>query len=168
MTAPSGEGTLGTGSAGEGLRRHWARTPANVTWKHLDTPNRRSLPWPQSVVRGYAMATVSIAEAAQRLGVSEKTIRRRLGGGALRGERISRPQGYTWAVHLDEDVDRRSDSAGRRRVPFWYGRWTGSAPRLRQAVPRPLAYAVVGLSLAALFRGVVRRRLGGDRVSAVT
>ena len=53
------------------------------------------------------MVTVSIAEAAQRLGVSEKTIRRRLGGGALRGERISRPQGYTWAVHLDENVGGR-------------------------------------------------------------
>ncbi len=32
------------------------------------------------------MVTVSITEAAQRLGVSEKTVRRRLSGGTLRGE----------------------------------------------------------------------------------
>ncbi len=36
------------------------------------------------------MVTVSIAEAALRLGVSEKTIRRRLGGGELRGESFHR------------------------------------------------------------------------------
>ena len=114
------------------------------------------------------MVTVSIAEAAQRLGVSEKTIRRRLGGGALRGERISRPQGYTWAVHLDEDVDRRPASAAQRRIPSWYRRWTGADPKVRQVVKRPLAFAVVGLSLAAILRGVLRRRLGSDGVSAVT
>ena len=114
------------------------------------------------------MVTVSIAEAAQRLGVSEKTIRRRLGGGALRGERINRPQGYTWAVHLDEEVDGRSARAARERIRFWYGWWSGSAPKVRQAVRLPLAYAVVGLSVAALLRAVVRRRLGSDGVSTLT
>jgi len=46
----------------------------------------------------------SIAEAAKILDVSPDTIRRRLKRGELTGQRIERPQGFTWAIHLDEHV----------------------------------------------------------------
>jgi excisionase family DNA binding protein len=46
---------------------------------------------------------VTIPEAAKILGVTEDTVRRRLRRGELQGERVERPQGYTWIVHLDQD-----------------------------------------------------------------
>ena len=104
------------------------------------------------------MVTVSIAEAAQRLGVSEKTIRRRLSGGALRGNRIGRPQGYVWAVQLDDEVDAQPHS---KRGAFATGlrsRWDKMAPGLRQLANRPITYAVLGLSLATFLRRASRRR----------
>ena len=103
------------------------------------------------------MVTVSISEAALRLGVSEKTIRRRLGGGALRGERINRPQGYTWAVHLDEDTSLKpaymSDTIG----ASLRSRWEKLLPGLRHVATRPLTYAFLGLSLATFLRRAKRR-----------
>ena len=105
------------------------------------------------------MVTVSITEAAQRLGVSEKTIRRRLGGGTLRGERVGRPQGYTWAVHLDADVAIRPVANGHRTDR--YRRWMSEAPKLRRVATRPVTYAVVGLSVLALLRKATRRRVWG-------
>jgi len=105
------------------------------------------------------MVTVSITEAAKRLGVSEKTVRRRLSGGALRGERVSRPQGYTWAVHLDDDVAIRPVANGHRTDR--YRRWMSEAPKLRRIATRPVTYAVVGLSVLALLRRAARRRVWG-------
>ena len=103
------------------------------------------------------MVTVSIAEAAQRLGVSEKTVRRRLGGGALRGERISRPQGYTWAVHLQDDMDARPHSEPGAFGTHLRSRWERVAPGLRHVATRPVTFAVLGLSLATLLRRATRR-----------
>ena len=107
------------------------------------------------------MVTVSITEAAQRLGVSEKTIRRRLGGGTLRGERVSRPQGYTWAVHLDDDVAIRPISVANGHRTDRYRRWISEAPKLRRVAARPVTYAVVGISVLALLRKATRRRVWG-------
>ena len=104
------------------------------------------------------MVTVSIAEAAQRLGVSEKTIRRRLGGGALRGNRISRPQGYVWAVQLDDEVDDQPHSTRGAFATRLRSRWDRVAPGgVRQFANRPITYAVLGLSLATFLRRASRR-----------
>ena len=97
------------------------------------------------------MVSVSIAEAAERLAVSQDTVRRRLRSGKLSGERVARPQGFIWAVHLDSGpgthpmdngdaptIDRRT---GRR---FW-GR-----------VGRRLPYFILGLSVATLARKMTR------------
>lgn len=41
---------------------------------------------------------ISVAEAAQRLGVSERTVRRRIKAGEIRAASIETPQGHTWHV----------------------------------------------------------------------
>jgi len=46
----------------------------------------------------------TIAEAAQRLGVSEHTVRRRVRNGDLPGSQVATPQGYTWLVEITEDL----------------------------------------------------------------
>jgi len=46
------------------------------------------------------MIMVSIREAADRLGVSQDTIRRRLRAGTLRGEQEETPQGFRWRVEV--------------------------------------------------------------------
>jgi len=43
---------------------------------------------------------VSIADAAERLGVSVDTVRRRLKRGKLSGEKEETPQGFVWRVEL--------------------------------------------------------------------
>ncbi len=106
------------------------------------------------------MVTVSITEAAKRLGVSEKTVRRRLSVGALRGNRVSRPQGYTWAVHLDDDVGLRPVSVANGHRTDRYLRWMSEAPKLRRVATRPVTYAVLGLSALTLVRAARRKALG--------
>jgi excisionase family DNA binding protein len=44
---------------------------------------------------------VTTEEAAQRLGISVATVRRRIAAGALRAEQEQRPQGTRWLVLLD-------------------------------------------------------------------
>jgi excisionase family DNA binding protein len=51
----------------------------------MDTPPGQRLP---------------IAEAAAALGISEKTIRRRIKAGTLRAERVVTPQGHVWLVEV--------------------------------------------------------------------
>src|SRR5215218_684924 len=46
---------------------------------------------------------VSIKEAAERLGVSQDTMRRRLKSGELAGEREKTPQGFVWRVELPQE-----------------------------------------------------------------
>jgi len=45
---------------------------------------------------------VGLPEAAQRLGVSVDTIKRRLRRGELKGQQEPRPQGYTWLIEIPE------------------------------------------------------------------
>ena len=47
---------------------------------------------------------LTIREAAQRLGVSELTIRRRIKKGELEASKVTTPQGFTWRVSLPGDV----------------------------------------------------------------
>jgi excisionase family DNA binding protein len=47
---------------------------------------------------------VTIAEAAQLLGLSEKTVRRRVLNGRLQGTQMSTYKGYTWLVDLPDDL----------------------------------------------------------------
>jgi hypothetical protein len=49
-----------------------------------------------------AMELVALPEAAQRLGVSVDTVKRRLRRGELRGQHVPRPQGYTWLIELPD------------------------------------------------------------------
>jgi excisionase family DNA binding protein len=57
---------------------------------------------------------VSVDEAAAALNVSPNTIRRWLKAGALRGERVERPQGVMWRVYLPSAAP---PPAGERHVP---------------------------------------------------
>ena len=57
-----------------------------------------------------AMELVALPEAAQRLGVSVDTVKRKLRRGELRGQRVPRPQGYTWLIELpDSQMDSMAD-----------------------------------------------------------
>lgn len=47
---------------------------------------------------GEHTAGLSVAEAAQRLGVSERTIRRRIQTGEIRAASVDTPQGHTWQI----------------------------------------------------------------------
>jgi len=58
----------------------------------LPTPNRRK-----------SVETVSVGEAARRLGVSTDTIRRRISKGELTAHQEPTPQGYRWQVELELD-----------------------------------------------------------------
>ena len=51
------------------------------------------------------MEQLTIKEAADRLDLSEVTIRRRLKHGHLSGEKVQTPQGYEWRVCLETAVE---------------------------------------------------------------
>ena len=50
------------------------------------------------------MATVTIQEAAQHLGVSQDTVRRRIRKEELQARQTPTPQGFRWMVELEEDA----------------------------------------------------------------
>jgi transposase-like protein len=47
---------------------------------------------------------VTITEAARRLGISERTVRRRLHNGDLPGRQLATPQGFVWTVEMPDDT----------------------------------------------------------------
>lgn len=55
---------------------------------------------------------VSLQEAARRLNVNEKTVRRRLQSGRLRGEKVPGPRGEEWTVYLSPDRSPDSGDVG--------------------------------------------------------
>ncbi len=55
-------------------------------------------------------APLTIKEAAQHFGVSERTIRRRIAAGTLRAARVPRPQGYEVFVYLDSTSDNMDEA----------------------------------------------------------
>jgi hypothetical protein len=46
----------------------------------------------------------TINDAAEILGVTERTVRRRLHNGELRGRQVTTPQGFTWIVELPDST----------------------------------------------------------------
>ena len=54
---------------------------------------------------------VSIREAAQRLGVSQDTIRRKIRAGTLPAAKVATPQGFVWLVELAGDAQSVIDDA---------------------------------------------------------
>lgn len=62
---------------------------------------------------------ISIPEAAERLGVSQDTIQRRLKKGELIGEEESTPQGFVWRIELpidDEPAQRAGEAERELRI----------------------------------------------------
>ena len=55
------------------------------------------------------MATVTIQEAAQHLGVSQDTVRRRIRKEELQATQTPTPQGFRWVVELEDLVARRRE-----------------------------------------------------------
>jgi hypothetical protein len=55
---------------------------------------------------------VTIQEAAFRLGLSEKTVRRRVLSGRLPGSQVSTPQGFAWMVDIPDDLQESGGSFG--------------------------------------------------------
>ena len=58
------------------------------------------------------MSEFSIKDAAQHLGVTEVTIRRRIRDGHLHAHQQPRPQGFTWVVELPEEEGQPSSPPG--------------------------------------------------------
>jgi transposase-like protein len=58
------------------------------------------------------MVELTINEAAQKLGLSPNTIRRRLHSGELIGFQRETPQGYTWVIQLEEEMLANAKSSG--------------------------------------------------------
>lgn len=56
----------------------------------------------------------TISEAARRLGVADKTVRRRVHNGELLGTQVSTPQGFTWMVEIPDEVPNQDAGAGER------------------------------------------------------
>jgi len=46
---------------------------------------------------------VTISQAAELLGISQATVKRRLRQGVMTGRQEARPQGYRWMVEVDQD-----------------------------------------------------------------
>jgi predicted DNA-binding transcriptional regulator YafY len=55
---------------------------------------------------------VSIAEAAERLRLSEQTVRRRVRSGELPGVQLNTPQGFIWMVELPDDLSTDNPDSG--------------------------------------------------------
>jgi predicted site-specific integrase-resolvase len=51
-------------------------------------------------LQGQNVKLLTIAEAAQRLGVSQDTVHRRLKKGQLTGRQQTTPQGFTWLIEM--------------------------------------------------------------------
>src|ERR671914_2417453 len=56
-------------------------------------------------ITGALMVLVTMTEAAQRLGGSTFPIKRRLRRGELKGRKRPRPQGFTWLIELEAEVE---------------------------------------------------------------
>jgi hypothetical protein len=50
------------------------------------------------------LAEVSVFEAAQCLGISPDTVRRRIGNGVLKARKAANGQNFTWRVELPDDL----------------------------------------------------------------
>jgi septin family protein len=55
---------------------------------------------------------VTFQEAAFRLGLSEKTVRRRVLNGRLPGSQVATPQGFAWMVDIPDELPESGESFG--------------------------------------------------------
>jgi excisionase family DNA binding protein len=55
---------------------------------------------------------VTIAEAARLLKLSERTVRRRLHSGELKGSQVASPGGFSWVVEISEELPVGSPDSG--------------------------------------------------------
>ncbi len=62
------------------------------------------------------MQTVSIADAARLLNVSQDTIRRRIRRGALAAHKETTAQGFNWLVDLPDELPQDDDGDGEIRA----------------------------------------------------
>src|SRR5688500_19753151 len=79
--------------------------------------------------QGLDVELLTIAEAAQRLGVSIDTIHRRLRRGQLSGQRQPTPQGFTWLVEIPVGARDSKNGAPPEAPPT-----AGGTQRLDQSV----------------------------------
>src|SRR3954469_3061621 len=84
------------------------------------------------------IAGYSLQEAAAMLGIGVNTLRRKITAGQIQAERVQRPQGYVWRVHLD---DRHPPSQPTNHPT------EQEAPRSLPQPPTPLAQAEALASL---------------------
>ena len=89
----------------------------------------------------------TLQEAAGILGVSLNTLRRRIEAGQVRAERVERPQGHVWRVHLDgvQDADRPAGQNAAGTLPQ-------DAPSTLQQTPAELMRAE---AMAAYTRSIL-------------
>ena len=83
------------------------------------------------------MSLLSIPQAAERLGISETSVRRRIRAGRLRAERRGTPQGYVWLVE-SPDPPAPDAPAGDFR-DFYIEHLEGEVASLRRIVDALLA-----------------------------
>jgi hypothetical protein len=74
-----------------------------------------------------------MTEAAQRMGVSVATVKRRIRRGELKGQREPRPQGFTWMVEMPEVQEQFKTRTMRdTRTPTSTGTTDGSSTEVRR------------------------------------
>lgn len=56
------------------------------------------------------MSDMTLQQAAVTLGISEKTVRRRVANGSLLGRQVATPSGYRWMVTLDDPIEPETPS----------------------------------------------------------
>jgi hypothetical protein len=79
------------------------------------------------------MEFVTMAEAAQRMGVSVATVKRRVRRGELKGQREPRPQGFTWMVEMPEVQEQfKTRTMTGTRTPTSTGTTDGSSTEVRR------------------------------------
>jgi hypothetical protein len=114
---PARRSSVGGGASallGAGIRA-FARARGGVTgagrqlvdgWRELVDEVREERAAKDSRPQGRdGVERVSLSEAARRLGVSPKTVRRRLDRGELRGRRERTGHGETWVIELPRDAE---------------------------------------------------------------
>ena len=81
---------------------------------------------------GANLGTLTMVEAAHRLGVSVDTVKRRIQKGELKGHQQPRPQGFVWLVEMPEEFNQPSSNPADTPVDTTVS--TGELRRLEEMV----------------------------------
>jgi len=88
------------------------------------------------------MRLVTMGEAAERLGVSTDTIRRRLRRGELKGRHQLTPQGFIWLIEVPEPVGGNTEvEHGPGKAPLHLASAPAGSSAVRAIAPRDAAPA---------------------------